>query len=306
MFWEKCRSSLAYGLHHISLFFCEMKVFAELRRWNLRPQNNVKRRTVWKCKEITCSTKCDMHWKTHDCNGKWTYLKRISTSFPCWNHWRGNFCAHNVADGIKIKRYCGCIGTSPLSHFVFFSLPMIELCDIFSLDSLAKQQLLFVRHSFNKNNFRAISGPAIFYGSRSDSFKFSESLSAWRVAEVCSHCFQIKIVCFERLFSFWQYVTKSYQLTITWHRNEVDIGRHIRISKRTEHKLLSLQARDWRYRASLLLWAAFLEQGIEMCWIFSDSLVECQWDDILRRTPRAAMIIVRVGFWMHQYLNVWM
>ena len=49
-------------------------------------------------------------------------------------------------------------------------------------------------------------------------------------------------------------------------------------------------------KASLLLWIAVLEQGIEMCGIFSDSLVECQWeDDVLRRTPRGAMIIVRVG-----------
>ena len=37
--------------------------------------------TVWKCKEAICSTKCDMDWKTHDCNGKWACLKRISTSF---------------------------------------------------------------------------------------------------------------------------------------------------------------------------------------------------------------------------------
>ena len=48
----------------------------------------------------------------------------------------------------------------------------------------------------------------------------------------------------------------------------------------------------------------FLEQGIEMCGIFSDSLVECRWeDDVLLRTPRAAMIIVRVGCWIHQYLK---
>ena len=48
------------------------------------------------------------------------------------------------------------------------------------------------------SSFRAISGHAIFYGSRSDS-KFSVSLSARGVAEVSSHNFQIKSVCFERL-----------------------------------------------------------------------------------------------------------
>ena len=45
---------LAYGLHY-SLFFCLKSLhewfFAELRCWNARPQNNVKRMTVWKCKE---------------------------------------------------------------------------------------------------------------------------------------------------------------------------------------------------------------------------------------------------------------
>ena len=76
---------------------------------------------------------------------------------------------------------------------------MIELCDIFSLHSPAKQQVLFVRQPFNLSSFCAIFGPAIFYGSRSDYFKFSVSLSALRVAEVCSHSFQIKIVPFECL-----------------------------------------------------------------------------------------------------------
>ena len=55
---------------------------------------------------------------------------------------------------------------------------MIELCDIFSLDSPAKQQVLFVTQPFNLSSFRAIFGVAIFYGSRSDSLKFSVSLSA--------------------------------------------------------------------------------------------------------------------------------
>ena len=69
-----------------------------------------------------------------------------------------------------MKRYCGCIAASPL--FYFFALPMIELCDIFLLDSPAKQQVLFVRQPFNLSCFRAISAAAILYGSRSDSLKF--------------------------------------------------------------------------------------------------------------------------------------
>ena len=87
-----------------------------------------------------------------------------------------NFCAHCVADGIKLKRSCACIGASPLIDF--YALPVIELCDIFSLDSSAKQQVLFVRQLFNLSSFRAISGAAIFYGSRSDSLEFSVSISA--------------------------------------------------------------------------------------------------------------------------------
>ena len=122
---------------------------------------------------------------------------------------------------------------SPLSQFDFFSLPMIELCDIFSLDSPAKQQVLFVRQTFNLSSFRAISDPAIFYRSRSDSLKFSVSLSAWRVAEVCSDNFQIKIVCFERLI-------ESLDSVFCNARQNHIIGRHIYISTRTE------QARDAR------------------------------------------------------------
>ena len=101
---------------------------------------------------------------------------------------------------------------------------MIELCDIFSLDSPTRQQVLFVRQSFNLSSFRAICVPAIFYGSRSDSFKFSVSLSAWRVAEVCSHSFQIKIVCFERLIGSLDSVFGNAWHHYVTYRNEVDIG----------------------------------------------------------------------------------
>ena len=50
-----------------------------------------------------------------------------------------------------------------MSQFDFFSLPMIELCDIFSLDRPAKQQVLFVRQPFNLSSFRAISVPAGYF-----------------------------------------------------------------------------------------------------------------------------------------------
>ena len=100
---------------------------------------------------------------------------------------------------------------------------MIELCDIFSLDSPAKQQVLFVKQPFNLSSFRAIFGHAIFYGSLSDSLKFSVSLSAWRVTEVFSHSLISNKNCllwtsyWISRFSFWQCLTKSNQLTITWH-----------------------------------------------------------------------------------------
>ena len=174
--------------------------------------------TVWKCKEAICSPKCDMHWKTHDWKTNLFKTNKHQSCFPCQNHWRGNFCAHSIAGGMKIKRYSCCIGASPLSQFDFFSLPMIELCDIFSLDSPAKQQVLFVRQPFNLSSFRVISVSVIFYGSRSNSSKFSVSLSAWRIAEVFSHSFQIKIVCFELLIESLDSVfANAWQNSINWH-----------------------------------------------------------------------------------------
>ena len=55
-----------------------------------------------------------------------------------------------------IKPFCGCIGTSQKDGL--FALPTIELSDIFSLDN-------------HLCSFHAISGAAIFFGSRLDSFK---------------------------------------------------------------------------------------------------------------------------------------
>ena len=130
---------------------------------------------------------------------------------------------------------------------------MIGLCDIFSLDSPAKQQVFFVRQPFNLSSFRAIFGPAIFYGSRSDSLEFSVSLSSWRAAEVFSH----SLISNKKLFALNVLLDLSIPFlamrdkiqSIDHHvtyRNEVDIGRHIYISTRTDQTLFSLQARDWR------------------------------------------------------------
>ena len=101
---------------------------------------------------------------------------------------------------------------------------MIELCDIFSLHSPAKQQILFLRQPFNLSSFRAIFGPAIFYGSRSDSnksfpYRFPRK-GPQRYFLIAS--FQIKNCLlwtshWISRFSFWQCVTKFNQLTITWH-----------------------------------------------------------------------------------------
>ena len=61
---------------------------------------------------------------------------------------------------------------------------MIELCDIFSLDSPAKQQVLFVRQPFNLSSNRAISVLRYFMVH----------------VRIRSHSFQLKLtVCFERL-----------------------------------------------------------------------------------------------------------
>ena len=123
---------------------------------------------------------------------------------------------------------------------------MIELCDIFSLDSPTKQQVLFVRQPFNLSSFRAIFGSAIFYGSRSDSLKFSVSLSAWRAAGVFSHSLISNKNCL-LWTSYWILAMRDKIPSIdhyVTYRNEVDIRCHIYISTRKEHQLFSLQARD--------------------------------------------------------------
>ena len=153
-------------------------------------------------------------------------LLRYCTTPPSRNSWIRPW------DGIKIKRYCGCIGASPLSQFDFFSLPMIKLWDI-SLDCPARKQVPFVRQPFNLSSFRAISGHTIFYGSRSDSLKFSVSLSAWKAAEVSSHNFQVKSVCFERLIKSLDSVFgNAWQNPINWPLHDIEWSRH-----RTPHLL---------------------------------------------------------------------
>ena len=128
----------------------------------------------------------------------------------------------------------------------FFALPMIELCDIFSLDSPAKQQVLFVKQPFNLSSFLAIFGPAIFYGSRSDSLKFSVSLSAWRVAEVFSH----SLISNKKLFAlnvlldlsiqFLAMRDKIQSIDITWHIEIKSTSAAIFIFRREQIKRFSL------------------------------------------------------------------
>jgi len=126
--------AVGYGLYHISLFSVWNHCMdSELRRWNMRPQNKGKRKDS-KCKETICSKKRDMHWNSHDCGGKWTCLKRISALFgPLLKSLKGKLLWTLCRRWDAIKRYWGCIGASPL--FDLFASPMIELCDIFSLDN---------------------------------------------------------------------------------------------------------------------------------------------------------------------------
>jgi len=111
MYWEKlcaCWVVLAFGLYHISLFsvwnHCMKGFFAKLQRWNIRPQNNVKR-MKGNVKKIY-SKKCNMHLKNHDCSGKLICLKWMGTLFVSLvKIVEGETCRWD-----KIKCYCGCIG----------------------------------------------------------------------------------------------------------------------------------------------------------------------------------------------------
>ena len=117
---------------------------------------------------------------------------------------------------------------------------MIELCDIFSLDSPAKQQVLFVRQPFNLSSFRTIFGVVIFYGSRSDSLKFSVSLSAWKAAEVFSHSLISNTNCL--LWTSYLAMRDKIQLIDHYvtYRNEKSTSAAIFIFRREQIKRFSL------------------------------------------------------------------
>ena len=121
-----------------------------------------------------------------------------------------------------------------------------------------------------------------------------EKNSTWvfrfRVAEVYSHSFQRKFG------NAWQ---KFCQLTITCHRNQVDIGCHIYISTRKEHKLFSLQARPGTDARRLhyfygLLFKKRASQVVRNEVGISEASNECMSaeEDVLCRTPLIAVVIV--------------
>ena len=188
-------------------------------------------------------------------------------------------------------------------QFDFFSLPMIELSDIFSLDSPAKQQVLFVRQPFNLGSFRAIFGPAIFYGSRSDSSKFSVSLSAWMAAEVFSHSLMsnkdclLWTSCWISRLSFRQCVTKSNQLTITWHIEMKSTSAAIFIFRREQIKGFSRykQGTDAR-RLHYFYGCCLRTRASNVVRNEVDYLGGIDWmaaeEDILCRTPLITVVIV--------------
>ena len=135
---------------------------------------------------------------------------------------------------------CGKFQTDTISQTVFGK----RICKT----SLGKMKTIWshFKQPFNLSSFRAIFGSAIFYGSSSDFLKFSVSLSAWRVAEVFSHSLISNKNCllwtsnWISRFSFWQCVTKSNQLTITWHIEMKLTSAAIFIFRREQIKRFSL------------------------------------------------------------------
>ena len=101
-------------------------------------------------------------------------------------------------------------------------------------------------------------------------------------------------------FSFLQCVTKC----INWPLRDIEMkstSDAIFTFRREQNISFSLykQGTDARRLHYFNLWIAFLDQGIEMYWIFLDSLVQCQWeDDVLRRTLQG-------NYWQLNELYIW-
>ena len=88
-------------------------------------------------------------------------------------------------------QHCG-VKTSRMTPSFYYLFNIILPCNINIPSFIGNLWWVFLlgnhlKQPFNLSSFRAIFGPAIFHGSRSDSLKSSVSLSAWRVAEVFSH-----------------------------------------------------------------------------------------------------------------------
>ena len=180
---------------------------------------------------------------------------------------------------------------------------MIELCDIFSLDSPAKQQVLFVKQPFNLSSFRAIFGPAIFYGSRSDSLKFPYHFSReGSQGYFLIASFQIRIVCFERLIGSLDSVFgNAWQNPINWPLRD--------IWKWSRHRPRYLYFDENRSNAFLFTSKGLMLEGFTTfmdCCLRTrasnvvrnevDYLGGIDWmaaeEDVLCRTPLIAVVIV--------------
>ena len=140
-----------------------------------------------------------------------------------------------------------------MSQFDFFSFPKIELCDIFSLHSPAKQQVLFVRHSFNLSSFRRfLSLRYITVHVRillSFPYRFPREGSQRYVLIAFKYKLFALNVLLNLSIQFLLMRDKILQLTGA---RDLEI-KSTYISTRTEHKLFSLQE-GLKLEASLLLW----------------------------------------------------
>ena len=107
-------------------------------------------------------------------------------------------------------------------------------------------------------------------------------------------------------FSFWQCVTKSNQLTITWHIEMKSTSAATFIFRREQIKRFSLYKGLTLEGFTTFMDCCLRTRASNVVRNEVDYLGVIDWmaaeEDVLCRTPLIAVVLYRVGFWIRQHL----